>query len=314
MDAFTTSLQKARSLFDSYFLSEIRSTFQKFPPSRVSEAALYSLEAGGKRIRPIISINSYYANEEISVLNNQDSSQQNLLLIACALECLHTYSLIHDDLPSMDDDDLRRGLPTCHKKFDVPTAILAGDALNSFGFYLLSQLKATTEEIKDCFTYLHEGVGIPGMITGQMEDLQEEGKAIISEKQSALPTEQRLHSIHEKKTGALIVASFLLGNRLRTDYKERENILRRYANEIGLLFQITDDILDVEGDSVTIGKTPGKDQNSGKLTFPGLYGLKETKRMRDQTRDKAIEHAIKLDKNQDSFFMGFPKYLAERKN
>lgn len=314
MDAFKKSLEQAKLLFDSFFLPQISSYFQSYPSSRVSEAALYSLSAGGKRIRPIIAINSYYANHEFDSAFDKTQDQLNVLVLSSALECLHTYSLIHDDLPSMDNDDLRRGLPTCHIKFDEVTAILAGDALNSFGFYLLSELNVSKNELKDCFRILHNGVGLPGMIAGQMEDLIEEGKSVISESTLPIDPMKRLYSIHSKKTGALIVASFLLGNRLRPDHAKRENDLKTYGEQIGLLFQITDDILDVEGDTVTIGKTPGKDQNSGKLTFPALFGLDQTKKLRDVTKENALAIASKLDSKSDSFFMGFPAYLAERKN
>ncbi len=314
MDAFKKSLEQAKLLFDSYFLPQISTYFQSFPSSRVSEAAMYSLGAGGKRIRPIIAINSYYANKNFDSIFLKTQDQLNILLISAALECLHTYSLIHDDLPSMDNDDLRRGLPTNHIKFDEVTAILAGDALNSFGFYLLSELNVSSKELKDCFQILHDGVGLPGMITGQMEDLIEEGKSVPSNTNLGIDPMKRLYSIHSKKTGALIIASFLLGNRLRPDHADRKNDLKIYGEQIGLLFQITDDILDVEGDSNTIGKTPGKDQNSGKLTFPTLFGLDEAKRLRDITKDHALAIASKLDTKTDSFFMGFPTYLAERKN
>jgi len=314
MNAFLLSVDNAKSHFDSFFLPFIKSILSSYSNSRVSDACLYSLEAGGKRIRPIIAINSYYGKNPFPNTFFENLSQQNILNIASALECLHTYSLIHDDLPSMDDDDLRRGRPTCHKQFDVPTAILAGDALNSLGFYILSLLEVDTSTLKSCFTYLHEGVGIPGMITGQMEDLQEEGKALVSIKEKNISREDRLESIHSKKTGALIVASFLLGNRLREDYSDRENLIRQYGKEIGLLFQITDDILDVEGNELEIGKTPGKDQRSGKLTYPALYGMEQSKKLRENTKERAISIAKQLKEEDNSFLIGFPNYLAERKN
>lgn len=314
MDEFNNRLINSRNLFDSYFLPKIKSYLVSNSVKRVGEAALYSLEAGGKRIRPIIAINSYYANAIIESSATRSPLLNSLLLIASSLECLHTYSLIHDDLPSMDNDDLRRGLPTCHKKFDEVTAILAGDALNSFGFYLLSEMEVSSQILKDCISILHEGVGFPGMIAGQMEDLIEEGKTKRIESNQENNSIEKLYSIHNKKTGSLIIASFLLGNRLREDFAEREADIRSYGKDIGLLFQITDDILDVEGEANIIGKTPGKDHISGKLTFPSLYGLEKTKKLRDDIRDQAIELAMKLENNQNSFFLGFPRYLAQRKN
>lgn len=239
MSSFSYHLESAKSLFDPFFIPTIQTILKGFSPSRVSEAALYSLQAGGKRIRPAIAINSYYANQNIPKPNTEDINLNNLLYLSSAIESIHTYSLIHDDLPSMDDDDMRRGMPTCHKKFDVPTAILAGDALNSLGFYLVRFINSNDANLlKDCLDYLHEGAGIPGMITGQMEDLEEEGKSGTSEYRKSLSRKERLLSIHEKKTGALIIASFLLGNRLRSDFKEREAKIKEYSKEIGIYFKL----------------------------------------------------------------------------
>ncbi|TGN20392.1 polyprenyl synthetase family protein [Leptospira idonii] len=314
MNSFSDSIDSARSVFDPFFLPFLTETFYKYGLSRASEAALYSLRAGGKRIRPVISINSYYANEKITK-DESSITLKNLLILSSSIECIHTYSLIHDDLPSMDDDDFRRGKPTCHKEFDVPTAILAGDALNSLGFYLIGLIETEDPKVlRDLLSYLHQGAGVPGMITGQMEDLEEEGKAGLSSHRKNISSAEKLISIHEKKTGALIHSSFLMGNRLREDYAERETVLSEYAKEIGLLFQITDDILDVEGSKESLGKTPGKDADSGKLTYPGLYGMEKAKQIRDDSRDKALGLAESLESNQFHFFKGLPKYIAERKN
>ncbi|TGN11041.1 polyprenyl synthetase family protein [Leptospira ilyithenensis] len=314
MSSFLYHLESAKSLFEPFFIPTIQTILKGFSPSRVSDAAIYSLQAGGKRIRPAIAINSYYANDNYPKPTN-DTHLNNLLYLSAAIESIHTYSLIHDDLPSMDNDDMRRGMLTCHKKFDVPTAILAGDALNSLGFYLIRFLDSGDADLlKDCLNYLHEGAGIPGMITGQMEDLEEEGKSEISEYRKSMSGEERLLSIHGKKTGALIIASFLLGNRLRSDFREREVKIKEYAKEIGILFQITDDILDVEGSAESLGKTPGKDANSGKLTYPSLYGMETAKKMRDDSKDKAYSYAIKLESETNQFFKGLPNYIAERKN
>ncbi|MBM9548293.1 polyprenyl synthetase family protein [Leptospira sp. 201903074] len=299
-------LKNSKQLFDSFFESYTKELFS--PNTRITDACLYSLQAGGKRIRPIFVINSFFNPDELPLeVNLQD--HKSIYLASLAVECIHTYSLIHDDLPAMDNDDTRRGLPTCHIQFDEATAILAGDTLNSLSFYLLSLIKtADPNAIRDTIQILHQGAGIQGMILGQMEDIEEEKNPSTKDKES------RLTSIHEKKTGALIEASFLLGNRLRPDWKEREAVISRYAKEIGLLFQITDDILDVEGNLEELGKTPGKDAKAGKLTYPGLYGMETAKRLRNESVTRAISLVSDFPSLNNEFFLGLPKYIAERKN
>lgn len=269
-------------------------------PSILKEAMNYSVAAGGKRVRPLFLL---------AVLDILKVEHCEALTVGSIIEMVHTYSLIHDDLPAMDNDDTRRGKPTCHKQFDEATAILAGDTLNSLSFQLLSMMDANDPNLlRDSIQILHQGAGMTGMILGQMEDIEEEKNP------SSNARESKLESIHEKKTGALITSSFLLGNRLRADWKEREFVLTRYAKEIGLLFQITDDILDVEGNLAELGKTPGKDAKAGKLTYPSLYGLEKSKLLRDQTLGKAISLAAELPSLHNEFFLGLPKYIAERKN
>ncbi|GBF43349.1 geranyltranstransferase [Leptospira ellinghausenii] len=268
---------------------------------------MYSLKAGGKRVRPIFVLNSFFEPNKLT--QGIGSHNLSVLLASLAVECIHTYSLIHDDLPAMDDDDTRRGKPTCHKQFDEATAILAGDTLNSLSFYLLSMMDSEDPFlIRDSIQILHKGAGLKGMIQGQMEDIEEEKNPSNRDRES------KLLSIHEKKTGALIESSFLLGNRLRPDWKERESVLSSYAKEIGLLFQITDDILDVEGNLEELGKTPGKDAKAGKLTYPSLYGMEKTKSLRSDSVNKAITLATELSSMNHEFFLGLPKYIAERKN
>ncbi|EMJ88197.1 polyprenyl synthetase family protein [Leptospira meyeri] len=299
-------LTNSKQLFDTFFESYTKELFQ--PLTRITDACLYSLKAGGKRIRPIFVLNSFFhPNHLPKKLNSKE--HLSVYLAALAVECIHTYSLIHDDLPAMDDDDTRRGMPTCHIQFDEATAILAGDTLNSLGFYLLSLYENTdSTAIRDSIQILHKGAGMNGMILGQMEDIVEEKSP------SAKGKESKLTSIHEKKTGALIEASFLLGNRLRPDWLERRSVISSYAKEIGLLFQITDDILDVEGNLADLGKTPGKDAKAGKLTYPSLYGMETTKRLRDESVSKAISLVSNLPSLNNEFFLGLPNYIAERKN
>lgn len=305
-NSFSKIFYTSKHLFDTFFESYTIKLFS--PKTRITEACLYSLQAGGKRVRPIFVLNAYFEPNE---LLNPDSNATNhsVFLASLAVECIHTYSLIHDDLPAMDNDDTRRGKPTCHKQFDEATAILAGDTLNSLSFYLLSMMDTSDPlQLRDSIQILHKGAGMEGMILGQMEDIEEEKKPNIHGRESILS------SIHEKKTGALIESSFLLGNRLRKDWKERESTLSSYAKEIGLLFQITDDILDVEGNLEELGKTPGKDAKAGKLTYPSLYGMEKTKALRDESVSKAISLASDLPSLNHDFFLGLPKYIAERKN
>jgi geranylgeranyl diphosphate synthase type II len=221
---------------------------------------------------------------------------------------MHTYSLIHDDLPSMDNDDFRRGIPTNHKQFSESTAILAGDALNSFSFYLLSKVESTDDLNlqRDLLEILHKGGGGPGMVSGQVID-------IFYEKEKN-PTYENLNQIHSLKTGALIVASILLGNRLRSDYKEREYTLRQYAEGLGILFQLTDDILDEESSLKELGKTPGKDVAKGKLTYPSLYGMDESKKIRNELVDRLKSLASKFVSEDDLSLQLLPDYIAQRKN
>ncbi|MCW7469225.1 polyprenyl synthetase family protein [Leptospira kanakyensis] len=303
---FSDTLKNSKQLFDSFFESYTKELFQ--PRTRITDACLYSLKAGGKRIRPIFVLNSFFHPDHLPTTFNTNE-HLSVYLAALAVECIHTYSLIHDDLPAMDDDDTRRGMPTCHIQFDEATAILAGDTLNSLSFYLLSLFENTdSTAIRDSIQILHKGAGMNGMILGQMEDIEEEKNPSVTDKES------KLSSIHTKKTGALIEASFLLGNRLRPDWLERESVISSYAKEIGLLFQITDDILDVEGNLADLGKTPGKDAKAGKLTYPSLYGMETAKRLRDESVSKAISLVTNFPSLNNEFFLGLPKYIAERKN
>lgn len=310
-DSFLNSLSSTKHLFESYFESQISIVFH--PTSRITDACIYSLKAGGKRIRPIFLLQSFYRGKNFP--QSIEDSDKDLLLLAFAIECIHTYSLIHDDLPAMDNDDTRRGFPTCHIQFDEATAILAGDALNSLAFSLVAKISSRSNEtdgnlIKDLIYILHNGAGLGGMILGQNLDLLQEKQPV----NDPLLEKDLLLSIHAKKTGALIESSFLLGNRLREDHLTSVSLIQSYANEIGLLFQITDDILDVEGSKEELGKTPGKDVKSGKLTYPSLFGMQTAKSLKAQSMEKAITLAKQLPKGEQFFFTELPKYIAERKS
>ena len=242
-------------------------------PSRLHEAMRYTVLAGGKRIRPLL---AYAAGEALGL------EAALLDRPACAVEMIHAYSLIHDDLPAMDDDDLRRGRPTCHRAFDEATAILAGDALQTLAFQALAEAPGLSAESRvGMVSALARAAGARGMVGGQAMDLEAEG--------SPLDLVQ-LENIHIHKTGALIRVSVQMGvlahGGLDADKAER---LDHYAKCLGLAFQIQDDVLDVEGDTAQIGKTAGRDQALNKATYPALVGLAEAKAMANQLITEAIE-------------------------
>jgi geranylgeranyl pyrophosphate synthase len=242
-------------------------------PSRLHEAMRYTVLAGGKRIRPLL---AYAAGEALGL----DAAL--LDRPACAVEMIHAYSLIHDDLPAMDDDDLRRGRPTCHRAFDEATAILAGDALQTLAFQALAEAPGLSAESRvGMVSALARASGARGMVGGQAMDLEAEGTPLNL---------VQLENIHIHKTGALIRVSVQMGvlahGGLDADQAER---LDHYAKCLGLAFQIQDDVLDVEGDTAQIGKTAGRDQALNKATYPALVGLAEAKAMANQLITEAIE-------------------------
>lgn len=301
MQTFIQLFNERKKTFETFFQEKIFSELKnKFHPL-LAESCIYSLSAGGKRIRPVLAISAFLNNGSVDI-------STNVLLMGSALECIHTYSLIHDDLPAMDNDNYRRGVLTCHKKFSESTAILAGDALNSFGFYLPSQLDTKDSELcRDILELLHNGAGGNGMVSGQIEDL-------LQENNPNLFKEETLVSIHRKKTGALILSSLLIGNRLTNNWKEKEETFREYGVKIGLLFQITDDILDEESSFEQLGKTPGKDAAHGKLTYPALFGMQKSKQLRDEIKQELVIISEKLEDENSLFFKKLPIYIAERKN
>ncbi|WP_298632875.1 polyprenyl synthetase family protein [uncultured Umboniibacter sp.] len=219
----------------------------------LDEAIRYSVFNGGKRVRPAL----VYATAKAVGLN-QDFADP----IAAAIELIHAYSLVHDDLPAMDDDDLRRGLPTCHKKYDEATAILVGDGLQSLGFQQLSLMPPQT--ISASLTALCEAAGPQGMVLGQAIDVSSAGSALCYEE---------LQAMHRAKTGAMIVASCVLPGLASEANASELSALRRYADAIGLAFQIQDDILDVTADTTTLGKPQGSDARNEKPTYVSLLGL-----------------------------------------
>jgi geranylgeranyl diphosphate synthase, type II len=240
------------------------------PPETIHRALRYSLFAGGKRIRPILCIEAARAVARPS---------GGIVAAACSLELIHTYSLIHDDLPALDNDDYRRGKPTNHKVFGEAMAILAGDALLTLAFQVLAQLECAADRKTQLIAELAVAAGtVGGMIGGQVADLEGEGKP---------PDATLLETIHRAKTGALLRASTRMGAIFAGATTTQYEALSCYGEHIGLAFQIVDDILDVEESSEALGKTAGKDAAQHKITFPAVYGLEASRRMAEEESARA---------------------------
>ena len=237
-------------------------------PATIHGAMRYSLFAGGKRIRPLLTIAAAQAVSDAPV---------GIESCACALEMIHTYSLIHDDLPALDNDDLRRGRPTCHKVYGDAMAILAGDALLTLAFEVLAKMEyADASKRIELVRELATASGtVGGMIGGQVNDIEGEGKH---------PTAHLLESIHRAKTGALLRASVRVGGMFAGAGADQLAALTSFGEHIGLAFQIVDDILDVEQSSEALGKTAGKDAAQKKITFPAVYGIERSREMAEEER------------------------------
>jgi len=253
--------------------------------TRLQEAMRHSLSSGGKRIRPILCL---AAAEAVG------GDPARALPAAVALEMIHTYSLIHDDLPAMDDDDMRRGKPTCHVAFDEATAILAGDALLTLGFQVLAEagLGASAEPGKwlEVVRIVADAAGREGMVEGQMRDIAAEGNRLeLSE----------LEALHRLKTGRMIEASVHAGALLGGGSEAEVASLRAYARSVGLAFQIMDDILNVEGDPELLGKGVGTDAAREKTTYPALLGLDRSKRLASRQVEEALQFIRFFDKKSD---------------
>jgi geranylgeranyl diphosphate synthase, type II len=251
------------------------------------EAMRYSLFAGGKRVRPILCLAAGEA------LDNSPETMNNLLPFACALECIHTYSLIHDDLPAMDDDELRRGKPTNHILFGEAGAILAGDGLLTFAFELLSNtaLSAIPAESRlRIIQLIAKAAGPLGMVGGQALDIESEKVAV------SFPV---LQTIHKAKTGALITCSIQAGAIGAGASLDQVEKLTVYGEKIGLAFQIIDDLLNVTSTTEQLGKAAGSDANRGKATYPAFFGIEKTTSMAKEAVDEALEALVGFDRKAD---------------
>ncbi len=268
-------------------------------PFSLHQSMRYSIFAGGKRLRPILMI---AASEAVG------GSAQQVLHAACAMEMIHTYSLIHDDLPAMDDDDFRRGRPTNHKTYGEATAILAGDALLTEAFRLLADAEANRliEPAKalKVIELVARYAGSQGMVGGQVVDMESEGKEID------FPT---LEYIHTHKTGGLILASAQVGALLGGGDEEQIAALIRFGGAAGLAFQIADAILDVVGDQTELGKDVGSDQARGKITYPGLLGLAEARQRANELCDIAVESLTPLGAAAEPLQV-LARYIVDRKS
>jgi geranylgeranyl diphosphate synthase type II len=274
-------LQEKKMIVDSalerYFPNPPEGEGEVKPLNSLHKAIRHSLLDGGKRIRPILSIAAFEA---------VGGKGDHILPFACALEMIHTYSLIHDDLPAMDNDDTRRGKPTCHKMFGEAIGILAGDGLLTEAFKLMTNRSSwdgpsnDKAMILDVIHEIAQAAGISGMVGGQVADIESEGKEVD------LPL---LQYIHTHKTGAMILASIRVGARLGGAAGETLRAFSRYAERIGLAFQIIDDILNVEGKATALGKSTGTDHSRGKATYPSLLGVEESKRRAMELVELAVE-------------------------
>ncbi|QDT18050.1 polyprenyl synthetase family protein [Alienimonas californiensis] len=266
--------------------------FAPFPiPGRLRAAMRHSLLAGGKRLRPALTLAAFDACRAAGDSFDRDPNgpfvvepvwRENAMRAAVAVELVHTYSLIHDDLPCMDDDSLRRGRPTCHVAFDEATALLAGDALLTLAFQILSRLHPHIS-VGACIDELASAAGAAGMVGGQVEDLAAEGDP------HSVGSGKQLEVIHRAKTGALIAAASALGGHVAGAPTAVVNALRSYGANLGLAFQIADDLLDLSASSAALGKTAGKDVAAGKLTYPALYGEKGSRRRAEDLIAQAID-------------------------
>ena len=272
---------------------------EKTTPVDLHQAMRYAVMNGGKRVRPFL---VYATGAAVA------AEAEALDVTACAVELIHAYSLIHDDLPAMDDDDLRRGKPTCHRAFNEATAILAGDALQALTFHLLAGNLPTTipaEQRLDMLDLLAVASGSRGMAGGQAIDLASVGRQL---------TIAELENMHIHKTGALIRASVKMGAMCRPDIDARLfQKLDHYAKCIGLAFQIQDDILDEIADTATLGKTQGADKALNKPTYPSLLGLEEARKMAMDLYNDAIQSLTDFDHKADPL-RWLAKYIVERKN
>ncbi|MGD9211576.1 MAG: polyprenyl synthetase family protein [Desulfobacteraceae bacterium] len=276
---------------------ELDRLFQGEKFTTIIEAMRYSLMAGGKRIRPVLCI---AAAEAVG------GNERDVIPAACAIEMVHTYSLIHDDLPAMDNDDLRRGHPTCHIRFNEATAILAGDGLLTLAFDMLARsgLVSDINSLKwlKVIQLLATAAGYPGMIEGQMQDMTAEGKRL---------TLEQLETMHCLKTGAMIETALVIGAILGNGTKSQQQDLAKFGRKIGLAFQVTDDLLNINGDPHEMGKAVGTDQSRGKNTYPALLGLAASEDLAKDLIEQALQAIALFDGKAEPLRL-IARYIIDR--
>ncbi len=293
---FKQQLEKYVNIINEYLDRCV--TEKELPEKNLYSAMRYSLMAGGKRLRPVLAL---------AVCDMLGGDLEEVLPFACAVEMIHTYSLIHDDLPAMDNDDFRRGRPTNHKVYGEALAILAGDGLLNLAFetMLESIIKSGANEKKArAAAIIAKASGANGMISGQVIDLESEGKQVDTE---------ILNRMHRLKTGALIKAPVVAAGVLCGACEEDIKRLDEFSEYLGLAFQIKDDILDVEGNTEKLGKKVGSDADNNKSTYVTIYGLQKSKEILSDVTNKAVHCLEKFEKNAD-FLRSLAVYLLEREN
>ena len=291
----TQTLEQGRKLADAALERLLPAADER--PTSIHQAMRHSVFAGGKRIRPILCMEAGRAVSGSLPAGIED--------LGAALEMLHTYSLIHDDLPALDDDDLRRGRPTCHKVFGEAVAILAGDALQTQAYAVLSRLRCPAEARVKIIEEIARGTGtLNGMIGGQVVDIEAE---------RTKPDAETLEYIHRSKTAALITASVVSGGIYAGASEQQASHLRCFGQSIGLAFQIVDDVLDVTQSSEQLGKTAGKDIASEKATYPALFGLEESRKKASSLLDSASE-ALESFGSRGDILKDLARFLVERQS
>ena len=290
--------------FQQFLTEQINILERRFPllfnplksPEILKEAMLYSLHAGGKRIRPVLLL---------SVLHAAGKPLEAGYRTAAALELIHTYSLVHDDLPAMDDDDLRRGKPTNHKVYGEDIAILAGDGLLTHSFNLISKDEHLSADLKVALIAdITDAVGPEGMVGGQVADMQGEGKVLTAE---------QLEAIHHRKTGDLLSVSLMAGGKIAGLTDEDNQHLSLLGKHLGLAFQIKDDLLDIEGTVEEIGKPVGSDEGNNKNTYPSLLGIDGAKEKLNIHLDEARSNLQRIRHFNPVVLDGLITYIGERK-
>ena len=292
--SFSAQAESLRKLVNDQL--DVYSEFDEHCPDVLRQAIRYSLLAPGKRLRPLLTLMAAEAC---------GSNPSVAMPAACAVEMVHAYSLIHDDLPAMDDDDLRRGLPTCHRKYGEANAILAGDALLARAFEIVARKIQPPHVAARCCELLAAAAGASQLVGGQVDDL-------AAEQQADRGGLAQLETIHRRKTGAMLRVSLQLGGVIAGATEEQLTALIQYGGNLGLAFQVIDDLLDCHGSEEQLGKRTGKDANRGKLTYPGLLGIEASRRRAAMLIDQACA-ALSVLKDRADQLEWLARYVLERK-